>query len=194
MTSNIRPEQIQFTVNYTPERKTFLASVRKEAKRQAERIWSAWHPKAKRGRPLERNRIETATADLLNERFAKKQAILYNSRLTEEERERAIQDLGEVTQGKLIGEVQKRFDSNNPGDGSVSTPHEDTILKYVKADRLLNRMNPDCLSPQEAQWLAKHHPSDALSLVRLTTLFPSFPLPEPTRLILLTAKSRPPKK
>ena len=79
-------------------------------------------------------------------------------------KQKALGKLGRLTQRKLIRVVQKKLEAKKPKDGTESTPHEDTILKYVKGDRLFTRTNPHELTIEEATWLAEHQPAKAKSL------------------------------
>src|SRR5215831_3792746 len=165
-----RPIQIPIHPSAFSIKAVFVEEVVKAAKDLAEKAWDDWErtSRRKRGRPTERTRIEEALASLVNEHF------------------------GIIAEGRLVRSARNALESQNRRDGTMSPPHEDTIKKYAKEDRLLNRTDPKKLTIQQAQWLAKHSPAQAQELLRMAQLFPDFSFPKKIQRAL--SAQHPPKK
>jgi hypothetical protein len=178
-----------------PNRQAFVRAATKEAKAQAERVWKN-HPARKhqgRGRPSEQNPIEDVIVEAINEMFWAKADILRKGANAKEKR-KALKELGDLSQRKLINSVRGKLEARNPKDGRTATPHEDTIYKYVKGDRLFNRTDPDKLTVDQAKWLAKHQPGRAKSVLQLARIWKRHQIPETILKALSTAEVSPPKK
>jgi hypothetical protein len=186
---------VQLVPSNFPNRQAFVRAAIKEAKAQAERLWKDQPSPVptRRGRPSEQNRTEDVIMEVRNERFWAVADTL-RKRVTAKEKRKALKELGDLSQGKLIGLVRSTLEARNPNDGLASTPHDDTILKYVKGDRLFNYTDLHKLTVDEAKWLAKHQPDRAKSIVQLASIFQRHQIPEKILKALSTAKLIPPKK
>lgn len=178
-----------------PNKKAFVSAVIKEARVQAERAWKNQPSpvRQRRGRPSEQSRIEDVIAESINERFYVVAGIL-RKRAKAKEKRNALDELGDLSQGKLIERVGEELETRDLKDGRTPTPHKDTIHKYVKGERLFNRTDPQNLTIDEAKWLAKHQPSRAKSIMKLARIWVGHQIPEKILEALSTAKVSPPKK
>lgn len=178
-----------------PNQQAFVRAAIKEAKAQAERVWKSQPAPIRqgRGRPSEKNRTEDVIWETINERFDAVVGIL-RKRAPAKEKRKALEELGDLRQGKLTKSVMEKLEARNPKDGRTSTPHEDTVLKYVKGNRLFDRTDPQNLTVDEAKWLAKHQPSRAKSLLQLARIWTRHQIPEKILKALSAAEVSPPKK
>lgn len=173
--------------NFSNQR-AFVSAVIKEVKAQAERVWKnrPAPTRQRRGRPSEQTHVEAVITETINERF-------WAVRASAEETRKAMA-AGGLSQGKLIATIAAKMETRNLKEGGTSTPHQDTIYKYVKGHRLFSETDPHELTVSEAKWLAKHFPSRAKGILQLARIFEYPQIPEKIIQALATAEVSPPKK
>jgi hypothetical protein len=180
-----------------PNKLAFVRAVINEARTQAEQIWKNQPAPIcqRRGRPSKQDSTEDVIAETINERFYAAVRIV-RMRAKAKEKRKALEELGVLSQGKLANTVREKLEARNQKDGLIlaPTPHEDTILKYVKGDKLFNRTDPHKLTVDQAHWLAKHQPSRAKSILHLARIWTRHQIPEQILTALSTTKVSPPKK
>ena len=178
-----------------PNQLAFVRAVTKEAKAQAERVWKSQPSpmRQRRGRPSEQERTEDVIWETINKRFDTVAGIL-RKRAPAKEKRKALEELGDLSQGKLTRSVREEMEAQNPKDGRTSTPHKDTVLKYVKGTRLFSLTDPQNLKVDEAKWLAKHQPVRAQSVLQLARIWKRHQIPEEILKALSAAEVSPPKK
>lgn len=175
-------------------KQAFVRAVLKQSRAEAELLWKKERVRSKPqlGRPSEQSRTEDVIIETINEHFYAVRDILRMPSKTTEKR-KALKELGNLSQGKLTKTVRVKMEARNPKDGDVA-PHEDTIQKYVKGDRIFNRTDPDKLTVAEAKWLAKHQPMRAKSILQLHRIWKASMIPEEILEALSTAEVRTLKK